>query len=62
MAGPGSPLTVHLTSTASGAQTLSSALGATGTFSLGVGGSFSTAAATAAGAYEGTYTVTVQYN
>jgi hypothetical protein len=62
MAGPGSPLTVHLTATASGAQTLSSALGSTGNFSLGVGGSFSTAAATAAGAYEGSYTVTVQYN
>jgi hypothetical protein len=62
MTGPGSPLTVTLTSTASAAQTLSSTLGSAGTFSFGVGGSFSTAAATAVGAYQGSYTVTVQYN
>jgi hypothetical protein len=62
MTGPGSPLTVHLTPTASGAQTLSSALGSAGSFSFGVGGSFSTAATTAIGAYQGSYTVTVQYN
>jgi hypothetical protein len=62
MTGPGSPLTVNLTPTASGAQTLSSALGTAGSFSLGVGGSFSTAATTPAGAYEGSYAVTVQYN
>jgi hypothetical protein len=62
MTGSGSPLTVNLTPTASGAQTLSSTLGSLGTFSFGIGGSFSTAATTAAGAYEGTYTVTVQYN
>jgi hypothetical protein len=55
-------LTVHLTSTASGAQMLSSALGSTGTFSFGIGGSFSTASSTAIGAYQGTYSVTVQYN
>jgi hypothetical protein len=62
MTGPGSPLTVHLNTTASGAQTLSSSLGSAGTFSFGVGGSFSTAANTAVGAYQGTYAVTVQYN
>jgi hypothetical protein len=62
MSGPGLPLTVHLTTTASGAQTLSSTLGSAGTFSFGVGGSFSTAANTAVGAYQGTYAVTVQYN
>jgi hypothetical protein len=62
MTGPGSPLTVNLAPTASGAQTLSSTPGSAGTFSFGVGGSFSTAASTAIGAYQGTYTVTVQYN
>jgi hypothetical protein len=62
MSGPGSPLTVHLTSTAGGAQTLGSALGSAGSFSFGVGGSFSTASHTAIGAYQGTYSVTVQYN
>jgi hypothetical protein len=62
MTGPGSPLTVHLTATATGAQTLNSTLGSAGAFSFGVGGSFSTAATTAVGAYQGSFAVTVQYN
>jgi hypothetical protein len=62
MTGPGAPLTVNLTATASGAQSLSSSLGSTGTFALGVGGAFATTSTTAAGDYQGAYAVTVQYN
>lgn len=62
LTGPGTPLTVALTSTATGAQTLSSALGSAGTFAFGVGGSFPVNATTATGLYQGTFAVTVQYN
>jgi hypothetical protein len=62
MTGPGPALTVTLTSTASGSQTLSSAVGSAGTFSFGVGGSFPISSTTTTGAYTGSYGVTVQYN
>ena len=62
MTGPGPALTVTLTPTASGSQTLSSALGSAGTFSFGVGGSFPISSTTTTGAYSGSYGVTVQYN
>ncbi len=62
MTGPGTPLTVTLTSTASGTQSLGSAIGSTGTFVLGIGGSFPISSTTATGLYQGTYRVTVQYN
>ncbi len=51
MSGPGTPLTVSLTSTASGAQTLSSALGSAGTFAFYMGGSFPITSTTATGTY-----------
>jgi hypothetical protein len=62
MTGPGTPLTVSLTSTASGTQSLGSAIGSTGTFAFGMGGSFPISSTTATGLYQGTYQVTVQYN
>jgi hypothetical protein len=62
MAGPGTPLTVTLTSTASGSQVLSAAVGSAGTFSFGMGGSFPISSTTASGTYQGSYSVTVQYN
>lgn len=62
MTGPGTALTVTLTPTAIGSQTLSSALGSAGTFSFGVGGSFPISSTTTTGAYSGSYGVTVQYN
>jgi len=62
MTGPGTALTVTLTSTATGSQTLSSTLGSAGTFAFGVGGSFPFSSTTVTGAYSGSYSVTVQYN
>ena len=62
MTGPGPALTVSLTPTASGSQTLPSALGSAGTFPFGVGGSFPISSTTTPGAYSGSYSVTVQYN
>jgi hypothetical protein len=62
MTGPGPALTVTLTPTASGSQTLSSAAGSAGTLSFGVGGSFPISSTTTTGAYSGSYTITVQYN
>jgi hypothetical protein len=62
MAGPGTPLTVTLTSTASGSQVLSAAAGSVGTFSFGMGGSFPISSTTVSGTYQGSYSVTVQYN
>lgn len=62
MSGPGTPLTVNLTSTASGSQTLSSVLGSAGTFAFSVGGSFPLTSTTVTGTYQGSYAVTVQYN
>lgn len=61
MTGPGDPITVELTSTADGAQSLDGALGAAGSAAFGVGGSFPIASGTALGAYSGTFTITVQY-
>jgi len=62
MTGPGSPLTVNLASTTGGTGTLSSALGSSGSYSFGVGGSFVISSTTSTGAYSGSYTVTVQYD
>ena len=63
MTGPGAPITVNLTSTtANGAKTLSSALGAAGTFSFSLGGSLPLTSTTATGTYQGSYTVTTVYN
>lgn len=42
--------------------TLNGALGATGTATFGVGGSFDVSSTTASGAYSGTFDVTVAYN
>jgi hypothetical protein len=42
--------------------TLSGSLGAAGSATFGVGGSFGVASSTATGAYTGTFNVTVQYN
>jgi len=62
MTGPGTPLTVMLTSTASGSQSLSAAAGSAGTLSFGIGGSFPISSTTVTGAYQGNYSVTVSYN
>lgn len=62
MTGPGAPLTVTTTSTASGSQVLSTALGASGTFVFGLGGAFPVTGATTNGTYSGTFTVSVTYN
>lgn len=62
MTGPGTPLPVSLSSTASGSQVLSGALGAAGNLSFFVGGQFSLNSTTAQGEYTGSFTVTVQYN
>jgi hypothetical protein len=58
----GGSLTVSTSTTASGSQVLSSALGSAGTYGFGVGGSFPLASTTAPGSYSGTFSVTVQYN
>jgi hypothetical protein len=62
MTATGGSLTVTTSTTASGSQVLSSALGSAGTYSFGVGGSFPLASTTVTGAYSGTFNVTVQYN
>ena len=54
-------ITVALTQSAA-SGTISGALGNTGTATFGVGGSFDVSAATASGAYSGTFDVTVAYN
>ncbi|MDQ3139777.1 MAG: DUF4402 domain-containing protein, partial [Pseudomonadota bacterium] len=61
MTGPGS-IPVALTKFPAGNQTLSNALGAAGTTSFRVGGTFNTSPATPPGGYTGTFSVTVQYN
>jgi hypothetical protein len=58
----GGSLTVATSTTASGSQVLSSALGSAGTYGFGVGGSFPISSATSPGSYSGTFGVTVQYN
>lgn len=62
MTGPGGNLTVTTNHTAVGTQTLSSAIGSTGTYSFQVGGSFPTSSTTPVGAYTGSFTTMVQYN
>ena len=59
--GGGSAISVALTGTAT-SGTLSGSLGADGSSSFGVGGSFDVSSTTATGSYSGTFTVTVQYN
>lgn len=54
-------VTVNLVGTAT-SDTLSGSLGADGTNTFGVGGSFDVSNSTSTGAYSGTFTVTVQYN
>jgi hypothetical protein len=61
MTGPGSPITVTLTTTASGPQSLDGSLGSAGTASFGVGGSFTLPANTATGGYTGSFQVSVDY-
>ena len=54
-------LTVALTKSAA-TGTISGSLGASGTATFGVGGSFSVASTTATGSYSGAFDVTVAYN
>lgn len=61
LTGPGAPLTVSLTGTATSPVTLSATPGSAGTFEFGIGGSFPLSATTATGLYQGSYAVTVQY-
>ncbi len=62
LTGPTPPLTVTTTNSAGPTPTLSAALGAQGTFDLGVGGSFPIDATTTVGDYSGSFIVTVAYN
>jgi hypothetical protein len=55
-------LAVALTRNPAGNVQLTNALGAEGTAALNVGGSFAVTDATATGAYQGTFTVSVSYN
>jgi len=55
-------LAVTLTRNPAGNLTLSNALGATGTASLDIGGSFAISNTTVTGDYSGTFTVNVAYN
>ncbi|MBW8743697.1 MAG: DUF4402 domain-containing protein [Sphingomonas sp.] len=61
MTGPGDPITVTLTTTASGMQTLDGSLGGAGTASIGVGGSFTLASDKAGGNYSGSFVISVEY-
>ncbi|MBU6394876.1 MAG: DUF4402 domain-containing protein [Sphingomonadales bacterium] len=62
MSGPSSStMAVTLTSSVSGSTTLSGSLGAAGSATFYVGGSFAPTATTTTGAYSGTFTVTVAY-
>lgn len=57
------PNTLVVTTTTTGATgTLSGTIGASGTATVGVGGSFPLATSTATGNYTGTFTTTVAYN
>ena len=62
MSTTGGTVTVSLTTTASGSQTLSSALGSAGSLGFYVGGTLPVTSTTKDGNYTGTFTVTVQYN
>lgn len=61
LTGPGS-LAVSLTNNAQTTPSLSGALGAAGTYSFNVGGSFTLTPTTPIGAYSGALTVSVDYN
>ncbi|WP_054120431.1 DUF4402 domain-containing protein [Novosphingobium sp. AAP93] len=62
MSGPSSStMAVTLTSSVSGSTNLSGSLGAAGSATFYVGGSFAPTATTTTGAYSGTFTVTVAY-
>lgn len=61
MTGPGT-LSVNLDDTAPNSPSLSGSLGAAGTYSFHVGGSFTITPATPTGAYSGVLTVSVDYN
>lgn len=55
-------VTVTTSSTGSGSQVLSGAIGSSGTATVSVGGTLPLSSSTAAGTYTGTLTVTTQYN
>ena len=61
LTGPGT-LTVSVTDTAPAAPSLSGGLGAAGTYSFTIGGSFTLSGATPTGAYSGVLTVSLDYN
>ena len=58
----GGSITVTLTSTATGSQNLDSTLGSAGTFPFSIGGSIPVSSTSVSGAYNGSFTVSVQYN
>jgi hypothetical protein len=58
----GGSITVTLTSTATGSQNLGSTLGSAGTFPFSIGGSLPVSSTSISGAYNGSFTVSVQYN
>jgi hypothetical protein len=60
--GASGSLALSMTTTTSGTATLSNAVGSQGTYSFGVGGSFTLSAATPSGAYSGAFNVTANYN
>lgn len=61
MSGSGGTLTVDTLPDNAGSQVLSGSLGNSGSLSLNVGGQFPLSSTTKAGAYSGTFLVTVQY-
>jgi len=62
MTGPSGSIAVTTLPDLAGAQTLGGALGGAGSLALAVGGTFTLSPATPAGAYSGSFQVTVNYN
>jgi hypothetical protein len=60
--GASASLALSMTTTTTGSATLSNAGGSQGTYSFGVGGSFTLSSATPSGAYSGAFNVTANYN
>lgn len=62
MTGPGTPLSVTLTSFRPSPQQLSGSANSTGTYEFWVGGNFSLSSTAASGTYSGIFNVTIAYN
>jgi len=62
MTGPGTPLSVNLTSFRPPPQQLSGSANATGTYDFWVGGNFTLSSTATSGTYSGVFNVTIAYN